>query len=172
MRRQSQRGDSVKRSLEASACAPRLRREEYYVLFFQAAFETERRTKMCLLDKNRGRREWGIRFLLLTLRDPECWQIVNVVVKTPSLTLPIGPVIFQRCKKRWTWCFYAYFRRLMLCLCRFYAFLVCFFRGQKQFLRFLHVWHILFWKFFFLYNRCIQLAALKSITYHPAFYLL
>ena len=67
VRRQSQRGDSVKRSLEASACAPRLRREEYYVLFFQAAFETERRTKMCLLDKNRGRREWG-RF------DFYCWR--------------------------------------------------------------------------------------------------
>ena len=67
VRRQSQRGDSVKRSLEASACAPRLRREEYYVLFFKAAFETERRTKMCLLDKNRGRREWG-RF------DFYCWR--------------------------------------------------------------------------------------------------
>ena len=51
MRRHSRRGDSVKRSLEASACAPRLQREEYYVLFFQAASEKERRTKMCLLDK-------------------------------------------------------------------------------------------------------------------------
>ena len=171
MRRQSQRGDSVKRSLEASACAPRLRREEYYVLFFQATFETERRTKMCLLDKNRGRREWGIRFLLLTLRDPECWQIVNVVVKTPSLTLPIGPVIFQRCKKRWTWCFYAYFRRLMLCLCHFYAFLVCFFRGQRNSYVFC-MFDIFYFGSVFLYTRCTQLAALKSITYHPAFYLL
>ena len=65
----SQRGDSVKRSLEASARAPRLRA---YVLFFQAAFEKERRTKMCLLDKKtRAERVGQIRFLLLTLRDPE-----------------------------------------------------------------------------------------------------